>query len=356
MHEQDVPGQPARPRLSIAGGSAVARPGVEDEARPVERALATGERLLASIESVVRGKRHEISLVLAALACEGHVLFEDVPGTAKTVLARAIAQSIEGAIPSRIQCTPDLQPADVTGSSIFDQRSRDFEFRPGPIFANVVLVDEINRATQKTQSALLEAMAERQVTVDGQTRPLGQPFLLLATENPIEHEGTFLLPEAQLDRFFLRTALGYPNEGDEHRIVLDQRQGHPLENVQPVVTIAEVVALQRAVEAVYVDPLIQRWAVAVVRATRNLPIVQLGASVRGSLALERAVRAWALLDGRSYVVPEDVELLFGPVLGHRLLLAPSFAAGARRSGRPEALAERWDACLEVAPRPSPRRP
>jgi MoxR-like ATPase len=308
------------------------------------------------VESVVRGKRDEITLVLAALACEGHVLFEDVPGTAKTVLARAIAQSIEGATPSRIQCTPDLQPADVTGSAIFNQKTRDFEFRPGPIFANVVLVDEINRATQKTQSALLEAMAERQVTVDGVTRQLSSPFLLLATENPIEHEGTFLLPEAQLDRFLLRAALGYPGEGDEHRIVLDQRHGHPLDDVRPVVSIGEIRVLQRAVEDVYVDPLVQRWIVAVVRATRGLDIVQLGASVRGSLALERSVRAWALLRGREYVVPEDVESLFGPVLAHRVLFAPSFLAATRRLAREEVVAELLSRCLELAPRPAPQRP
>jgi MoxR-like ATPase len=319
-------------------------------------AVDTARRLRESIEAVVRGKRDEITLVLAALACEGHVLFEDVPGTAKTVLARAIAQSIEGAKPSRIQCTPDLQPADVTGSSIFNQKTREFEFRPGPIFANVVLVDEINRATQKTQSALLEAMGERQVTVDGVTRPLGSPFLLLATENPIEHEGTFLLPEAQLDRFLLRTALGYPDEGDERQIVVDQRHGHPLDDVRPVVSIGEVRSLQHAVEEVYLDPLIQGWIVAVVRATRQLDLVQLGASVRGSLALERCARAWALLRGRDYAVPEDVEALFGPVLGHRILFAPSFLAATRRLPRQEVVDQFFARCLELAPRPAPRRP
>jgi MoxR-like ATPase len=323
--------------------------------RAFELAFAVGERLLANIELVVRGKREEVRLVLAALACEGHVLFEDVPGTAKTVLARAIAQSIEGALPSRIQCTPDLQPADITGSSIYDQRRREFEFRPGPIFANVVLVDEINRATQKTQSALLEAMAERQVTVDGVTRPLASPFLLLATENPIEHEGTFLLPEAQLDRFLLRTALGYPEEADERRIILDQRHGHPLGDVGPVITIEEIRHLQTSVELVYADPLIQQWIVAIVRATRSLPTIELGASVRGSLALERAVRAWALQQGREYVIPEDVEALFGPVLAHRVLFTPSFLAATRRLEREEVVEELLRQCLELAPRPAPSR-
>src|SRR5881296_3933774 len=200
-----------------------------------EEVSQTAERFLDNVETVVHGKREEIKLVLAALMCGGHVLLEDVPGTAKTVLARAIAQSIEGAVASRVQCTPDLQPTDVTGLSIFNQRERDFEFRPGPVFANVLLVDEINRAMPKTQSALLEAMAEQQVTVDGMTRRLPDPFLVLATENPIEYEGTFPLPEAQLDRFFLRTALGYPDAGDEARIVEEQLGGHPLAQLQPVI-------------------------------------------------------------------------------------------------------------------------
>lgn len=346
MVEHEAPGQPQRPRLAVASAPEAERPD------PFGLAVGVASRLRANVEGVVRGKHEEITLVLSALACEGHVLFEDVPGTAKTVLARAVAQSIEGAQPSRIQCTPDLQPADVTGSSIFDQRSREFEFRPGPIFANIVLVDEINRATQKTQSALLEAMAERQVTVDGVSRPLPEPFLLLATENPIEHEGTFLLPEAQLDRFFLRTALGYPTRDDEHRVLVDQRHGHPLGELQPVVTVGEVRALQRAVEEVYVDPLIQRWIVDLVRATRELDILDLGASVRGSLALERAVRAWALIAGRDYVEPADVRTLFLSVVGHRVLFTPAFVAAARELPDGAALAELRRRCLEVAPGPA----
>ena len=318
----------------------------------LEQAGAVAERFLANIETVVHGKTAEIKLVLAALACRGHVLFEDVPGTAKTVLARAIAQSVEGATPARIQCTPDLQPTDVTGLSVYDQRSRDFEFRRGPIFANVVLVDEINRAMPKTQSALLEAMAERQVTVDGVTRLLPEPFLLLATENPIEHEGTFPLPEAQLDRFFLKTALGYPGIEDELRIVDDQRDGHPLKHVVPVVTVAEVEQLQDAVSAVYVDPLIERWIVELVRATRELRSVAIGASVRGSLALERIVRAWALLDGRDFVTPEDVERLFLPVVGHRIVFTPSMLADARQLGWATALERFREDCLQLAPPPA----
>src|SRR5438105_3092315 len=251
------------------------------------RAVAIADRFLANIETVVHGKREEVKVVLAALLCGGHVLFEDVPGTAKTVLARAIAQSIEGASPSRIQCTPDLQPTDVTGLSVFNQRERDFEFRPGPIFANVVLVDEINRAMPKTQSALLEAMAEQQVTVDGVTRRLPDPFLLLATENPIEYEGTFPLPEAQLDRFFLKTALGYPGLEDELRIVEEQRFGHPLKHLEPVIGLEELEELREAAQHVYVDDLIRRWIVELVRTTRELETVAIGGSVRGSLALER---------------------------------------------------------------------
>ena len=222
------------------------------EADRLVSATDVAGRLMANIGSVVHGKDAEIRLVVAALACEGHVLFEDVPGTAKTVLARAIAGSIEGVQFARIQCTPDLQPTDVTGLAIFDQKQRDFEFRPGPVFAHVLLVDEINRAMPKTQSALLEAMAEGQVTVDGETRRLPEPFILLATENPIEHEGTFPLPEAQLDRFFLRTSLGYPGAEEELQIIRDQVDGHPLKRLQAVVTLAEVKELQTAVRSAYV--------------------------------------------------------------------------------------------------------
>jgi MoxR-like ATPase len=317
-----------------------------------QRAAALAERFLDNIESVVHGKREEIKLVLAALVCGGHVLFEDVPGTAKTILARAIAQSIDGATPSRIQCTPDLQPTDVTGLSIFNQKDRDFEFRPGPIFANVVLVDEINRAMPKTQSSLLEAMAEQQVTVDGETRVLPDPFLLLATENPIEYEGTFPLPEAQLDRFFLKTALGYPDADDERRILSEQRSGHPLRLLEAVITVEDVQELKTATQEVYVDELIQKWIVDLVRATREHEVASIGSSVRGSLALERAARAWALLSERSFVVPDDVERLFVPVLMHRIVFRPAFLAEARRDGWAEASARFKESCLALAPRPA----
>ena len=323
------------------------------EADRLVSATDVAGRLMANIGSVVHGKDAEIRLVVAALACEGHVLFEDVPGTAKTVLARAIAQSVEGASTSRIQCTPDLQPTDVTGLSIYNQRERDFEFRPGPIFANVVLVDEINRAMPRTQSALLEAMAERQVTVDGVTRSLPSPFLVIATENPIEQEGTFSLPEAQLDRFALRSALGYPSEDEEVEIVVAQRHGHPIANLEPQVDARDVETLRAAVEEVYVDELVLRWIVDFVRATRNVEGVANGASVRGSLTLERTARAWALMQGRDHVVPGDVDALFLPVLGHRLLLTPSFVAETRTLGRAEALRQIKNRCLALAPPPAP---
>jgi MoxR-like ATPase len=315
-------------------------------------AAAIAVRLRENIETVVHGKGEEIRLVLSALACGGHVLFEDVPGTAKTVLARAIAQSVHGAVPSRIQCTPDLQPTDVTGLSVYNQKSREFEFQAGPIFANVVLVDEVNRAMPKTQAALLEAMAEQQVTTDGVTRPLPRPFLLLATENPIEYEGTFPLPEAQLDRFFLKTSLGYPSLDDELRIIDDQREHHPLEGLGSVVTMDDIATVAAAVRDVYLDPLLARWIVELVRATRNSPAVAVGASVRGSLALERAARAWALLHDRAYVTPVDVEHLFLPVLGHRVVFTPTTLADARRLGWEATLRSFRSSCLALVPPPA----
>ena len=309
------------------------------------------ERLLDNIETVVHGKREQIKLVIAALMCSGHALLEDVPGTAKTVLARAIAGSIEGAHASRIQCTPDLQPTDVTGLSIFNQRERDFEFRPGPVFANVVLVDEINRAMPKTQSALLEAMAEQQVTVDGETRLLEDPFLVMATQNPIEYEGTFPLPEAQLDRFFVKTTLGYPDADFEAMIVEEQLGGHPLAKLEPAVDLAEIATLRAAVGHVFLHEAVARWVVDLVRATREIETVAIGSSVRGTLALNRAARAWAVLHSRRYVTPDDVERLFVPVLMHRLLFRPSFLAVIRDSGWEAASADVRRRCIEIAPKP-----
>jgi len=323
------------------------------ESDSLAAAQAIADRLIANIELVVLGKHDEIALILSALASGGHVLLEDVPGTAKTILARAIAQTIADTSFARIQCTPDLQPTDVTGLAIYNQKTREFEFRPGPIFANIVLVDEINRAMPRTQSALLEAMAEGQVTVDGVTRPLPTPFLVIATENPIEQEGTFPLPEAQLDRFALRSALGYPSEREEVEIVVAQRHGHPIASLEPHVDTDDVQTLRTAVEDVYVDDLLLGWIVDLVRATRTAEGVSTGASVRGSLTLERTARAWALLQGRDHVVPADVDALFLPVLGHRLLLTPSFVAETRSLGRAEALRRIKERCLELAPPPAP---
>jgi MoxR-like ATPase len=328
-------------------------PGIAQESDSLAAAQAVAERLIGNIEQVVLGKHAEIALVLSAFASGGHVLLEDVPGTAKTILARSIAQSIDGTDFARIQCTPDLQPTDVTGLAIYNQKTREFEFRPGPIFANIVLVDEINRAMPRTQSALLEAMAERQVTVDGVTRPLPTPFLVIATENPIEQEGTFPLPEAQLDRFALRSALGYPSEDEEVEIVVAQRHGHPIANLEPRVDADDVATLTAAVEDVYVDQLVLLWIVDLVRATRHVEGVSNGASVRGSLTLERTARAWALMQGRDHVVPGDVDALFLPVLGHRLLLTPSFVAETRSLGRAEALRQIKERCFALAPPPAP---
>jgi MoxR-like ATPase len=350
--------RPAVPEMTTQRWMQPSDAPVPDERVSVGFEVACGvvSRLLANLELVVHGKREEIRLVLAALVCGGHVLLEDVPGTAKTILARAIAGSVEGVGFARVQCTPDLQPTDVTGLSVFDQERREFVFHPGPLFANVVLVDEINRAMPKTQSALLEAMAEGQVTVDGVTRLLPVPFLLIATENPIEYEGTFPLPEAQLDRFFLRATLGYPGEREELLVVREQRHGHPIDGLSAVVSLAEVAGLRVACEGVYLDGLLEEWIVGLVRCTRDLEGVEVGASVRGSLALAKTARAWALLHGRDHVLPEDVVELFVPVLGHRLVLRAAFLADTRHLSVRESLLGLRDRCLELVPPPRPDWP
>jgi MoxR-like ATPase len=279
----------------------------------------TGEKVVANVERVIVGKHHEVRLALVALLCRGHLLIEDVPGTGKTVLAKAIARSL-GCSFRRIQFTPDLLPSDVTGLSIFNQKTQEFEFRPGPIMAQVVLADEINRATPKTQSSLLECMEERQATIDGTTYSMPDPFLVIATQNPIEYEGTFALPEAQLDRFMLRLRLGYPKAMEEIVILDEQKRTHPIEELTEVATTEELRELQAAVREIYVDQAVAEYIVRLVRATREHPDVYLGASPRGSLNLYRSTQAYAALAGRDYVIPDDVKQLAVAVLAHRLIV------------------------------------
>ena len=284
------------------------------------RGLAT--RLSENVERVIVGKHQEVQQTLIALLCQGHILIEDVPGVGKTILAKAIARSI-GCTFKRIQFTPDLLPSDVTGVSIYNQKNGEFEYRAGPVMAQIVLADEINRATPKTQSALLEAMEERQVTVDGVTYPLPRPFIVMATQNPIEYEGTFPLPEAQLDRFLVRTSLGYPNRVDEIEVLNRQEQVHPLVDLQQVIDASELVAAQQAIRSVHVDRLIKEYIVSLVDATRRHEDIYLGASPRGSLGLQIASQARAAIGGRDYVIPDDVKALADAVLAHRLILNPS---------------------------------
>jgi MoxR-like ATPase len=275
-------------------------------------------RVRANVARVIVGKLDVIDLLLVALLSDGHVLLEDVPGMGKTVMARALARSL-GATFQRVQGTPDLLPTDVTGISYFDQRSSEFVFRQGPIFAQVLLVDEINRATPRTQSALLEAMAERQVTVERETMPLPRPYLVLATQNPVELEGTFPLPEAQLDRFLLRVRVGYPSEDEEEAILHRFKNDEPFESLQAVVSAEQVLMLQRVIRRVQWQPEVERYLLAIVRATRSHSAVTLGASPRGTLALYRACEAYAAMQGRDFVQPDDVKHLAPAVLAHRLL-------------------------------------
>ncbi|QBD82367.1 MoxR family ATPase [Ktedonosporobacter rubrisoli] len=285
--------------------------------------LATAvQRVVSNVERVIVGKAEPVAFSLIAVICRGHVLIEDVPGVGKTVLTKAIARSI-GCTFKRIQFTPDLLPSDVTGVSIYNQKTGNFEFRSGPIMAQIVLADEVNRATPKTQSALLEAMEEEQVTVDGVTYRLPEPFMVMATQNPIEYEGTFPLPEAQLDRFMMNIKLGYPKAQDEMNILDSHQHHHPLEDLAQIMTAEELVVIQSKVRTIHVDPSIREYIVAIANATRNHSNIYLGASPRGSLALFRASQALAAMRGRGYVIPDDVKLLAKPTLAHRIIVTPA---------------------------------
>ena len=283
---------------------------------------AFGERVIENLEKVVVGKRQSIEMIVIGLLCQGHVLIEDVPGVGKTVMARSLARSLDCSF-NRIQFTPDMLPSDVTGVSIFNQQKREFEFRAGPVIGQIILADEINRATPKTQASLLEAMEERQVTVDGVTHTLPKPFMVLATQNPIEYEGTFPLPEAQLDRFLLRIRMGYPSVLEEIHILEDQQLQHPIEALKAVAKVKEILAAIGDVKKVFVSPAIKRYLVDLTNRTRQSEDVYLGASPRGSLALFRTGQARAALLGRDHVLPDDIQAMAVPVLGHRIIVGPA---------------------------------
>lgn len=304
------------------------------------------QQLEANIAQVVLGKADVVRLCVVALLAGEHVLLEDVPGVGKTLVGKALARSVSGEF-RRIQFTPDLLPADITGSSVFDARQQQFVFNPGPVFANVVLADEINRTTPRTQSALLEAMSEGQVSADGQTHPLPQPFLVIATQNPLEFEGTYPLPESQLDRFLLRISVGYPDRECQRQILASHRRGEPVETLQPVLTGPQILELQQAVREVRVEASVADYVLDVVQATRQSEELHVGVSVRGALSLYRAAQAWALAEGRDYVVPDDVKRLAVPVLAHRVIPKGYLHGGQRRAV--EALMERL---VEEVPVPS----
>ncbi len=288
----------------------------------MESVQSLTHRMIENVERVIVGKRREVQFVMVALLCRGHVLVEDVPGVGKTVLAKAIARSV-GCTFKRIQFTPDLLPSDVTGVSVFNQKTGEFEYRPGPVVAQIVLADEINRATPKTQSSLLEAMEEAQVTVDGVSYALPDPFIVLATENPIEYEGTFPLPEAQLDRFLIRLSLGYPTHQGEVDILQRQHTMHPLERLEQVLSVEDLINAQKLAREVHVDDSLIEYIVSITEATREHDDVYLGAGPRGSLSLYNTSRAWAAMNGRDYVIPDDIKDLAEPALSHRIIVSPS---------------------------------
>lgn len=298
-----------------------AKPAMNDPGAAVAAVSELSKRVIGSVEQAIVGKRKQLVLSMAAWLSTGHILLEDVPGVAKTMLARAMARSV-GCKFKRVQCTPDLLPTDVTGTSIFNQKTSEFEFRPGPVFTQILLADEINRATPRTQASLLEAMAEARVTVDGTTHTLDQPFLVIATQNPVDHEGTFPLPEAQLDRFLMRFNLGYPTMEEELRMLGMLEKSHPIDRIKPVATADELVQAQQAIRLVHVDPRVRQYMLQIVDLTRKHADLALGGSPRASIALFRCSQAIAAIRGRAFVLPDDVKRIIDPVMNHRLILRP----------------------------------
>jgi len=293
----------------------------DQEIMSIEQVAELSRRVRENVSKVIVGKDDVVEMLLVAIMCEGHILVEDVPGVGKTMMARSVAASLNCSF-NRIQCTPDLLPSDITGVSIFNQKTNEFEFRPGPVITQILLADEVNRATPRAQSSLLECMEERQVTVDGKTRRLPRPFLVIATQNPIEYEGTFPLPEAQLDRFLIKLSVGYPNMEEESEILIRLQYSHPIESVERVLTVDQLLQMQQAVKHVYVEDSVREYIVRLVQATRDHQDISLGASPRASLALFKTGQALAALRGRDYVLPDDIKYMFVPVLSHRLILKP----------------------------------
>lgn len=308
---KDAVARPGKPKHPRAGGEISSPAAVGDLAK----------RIIGNVEQAIVGKRKQLVLSLVTWLSGGHILLEDVPGVAKTMLARALGRSV-GCTFKRVQCTPDLLPTDVTGTSIFNQKTTQFEFRPGPVFTQILLADEINRATPRTQASLLEAMAESRVTVDGTTHPLESPFIVIATQNPVDHEGTFPLPEAQLDRFMMRFSLGYPSMEEELRMLELLQSSHPVDRLKPVAKASEIVQAQAAVRSVHVDPRVRQYLLQVVSETRNHEDLALGGSPRATIALFRCSQAMAAIRGRAFVMPDDIKKIIAPVLNHRVIVRP----------------------------------